>query len=605
MKGRPVIETSRLGIIVDGVNLGDGATVAGVERARQEERYRTRGVHAMATSRYSAATLALSAPGERHALLRRSAGVRRRRGLPVHRTCQRCDRRADSRRSDCFQLPCTQHSLVPRSRRPLRIRLREKGHRGRAGRGLGCSAGHSAAAGRRRIRVDYRSWIEELRRHGAAGRSPRGIRGQARARAAGIVSLPAPLSRAGCQAPRNAGVIHRHHHHALAGRSRWRGSEYAGQYRHHLPTCRRLRIRRYFHRASTLHGSSPGAPSGAISTAATTPSRASRISRTWRGKLGFEYQVVEGLWRRWTDDRGARTRQLLEGPPRRDFAVGTRPRSAERRCATRVVPATERPGDRRGEDRFSGSRSERGHRSLSRDSARRGGVPPDGELSRGQQTCGGIADVAERADAGRRLRSRAPGAGLVPPTTPRCRSRGTWQDMATSRLSCSVIVAAKRHGRTRSLPRPSSRRHSSSTAPTRRVFLENPAVDLIKAVPSTWDETIVLPRSSIGEVAAFARRKGEEWFIAVLNGPEARTLRVDLKFLGARPYRATLVRDDPDNAAAERIERATLTRQGSITITLRPGRRVYWAVGPVKHRIRPASAVTPSSLPRSNRRPGE
>jgi alpha-glucosidase len=81
----------------------------------------------------------------------------------------------------------------------------------------------------------------------------------------------------------------------------------------------------------------------------------------------------------------------------------------------------------------------------------------------------------------------------------------------------------------------------------------------------------VLRGSAIGELAAFARRKGEEWFIAVLNGPEARTLRVDLKFLGPRSYGATLVRDDPDNAASERIERVTLIRQGSIAITLRAG----------------------------------
>jgi alpha-glucosidase len=102
-------------------------------------------------------------------------------------------------------------------------------------------------------------------------------------------------------------------------------------------------------------------------------------------------------------------------------------------------------------------------------------------------------------------------------------------------------------------------------------LLENPAVDLIKALPSTWDETIVLPGSRIGELAAFARRKGEDWFIAALNGPEARTLRVDLKFLRAGSYAATLVRDDPENPATERIERTTLTRQGSIAITLRPG----------------------------------
>jgi alpha-glucosidase len=72
-------------------------------------------------------------------------------------------------------------------------------------------------------------------------------------------------------------------------------------------------------------------------------------------------------------------------------------------------------------------------------------------------------------------------------------------------------------------------------------------------------------------VAAFARRKGDEWFVAVLNGPEARTLRVDLKFLGPRSYGALLVRDDPDNAASERIEHGTFTRHGSLTITLRAG----------------------------------
>jgi alpha-glucosidase len=115
-------------------------------------------------------------------------------------------------------------------------------------------------------------------------------------------------------------------------------------------------------------------------------------------------------------------------------------------------------------------------------------------------------------------------------------------------------------------------------------LLENPAVDVIKALPSTWDETIVLPGSSIGELAAFARRKGDAWFIAVLNGPAARTLRVDLKFLAARPYGATLVRDDPDNAAAERIERATLTRQGFITITLRAGGGFIARLVPAKQR---------------------
>lgn len=102
-------------------------------------------------------------------------------------------------------------------------------------------------------------------------------------------------------------------------------------------------------------------------------------------------------------------------------------------------------------------------------------------------------------------------------------------------------------------------------------ILENPAVDVIKAIPATWDETIVLPDSRIGEIAAFARRKGDRWFIAVMNGPQARKLKVDLNFLGSGDYEAKMVRDDMENAAAEKIESSTVTRKDSVQINLRAG----------------------------------
>jgi polygalacturonase len=65
-------------------------------------------------------------------------------------------------------------------------------------------------------------------------------------------------------------------------------------------------------------------------------------------------------------------------------------------------------------------------------------------------------------------------------------------------------------------------------------LLASPAVDLISAIPSAYDETIVLPGSEIGEVAAFARRKGREWFVAVMNGVQPRKLRIPLSFLRGR-----------------------------------------------------------------------
>ena len=58
--------------------------------------------------------------------------------------------------------------------------------------------------------------------------------------------------------------------------------------------------------------------------------------------------------------------------------------------------------------------------------------------------------------------------------------------------------------------------------------LENPARDLIRTIPSVWDETLVLPPSAVGELAVFARRSGDRWFVGVLNGPNARSLQLSL-----------------------------------------------------------------------------
>jgi alpha-glucosidase len=104
-----------------------------------------------------------------------------------------------------------------------------------------------------------------------------------------------------------------------------------------------------------------------------------------------------------------------------------------------------------------------------------------------------------------------------------------------------------------------------------QALLTNPAVEMIKSIPSVWDETIVLPPSRIGEVAVFARRDGDRWFLAILNGPEARALRVPLSFLGAGSYRTLLVRDREDEPAAVKLEEATLARDDAIDVQLRAG----------------------------------
>jgi alpha-glucosidase len=102
-------------------------------------------------------------------------------------------------------------------------------------------------------------------------------------------------------------------------------------------------------------------------------------------------------------------------------------------------------------------------------------------------------------------------------------------------------------------------------------ILANPAVDIIKSIPSVWDETIALPQSEIGELAAFARRSGSMWFLAIMNGATARTVKIRLAFLGRDKYQATLARDWKDEAAAITIGNASIGRNDSLTIELRAG----------------------------------
>jgi alpha-glucosidase len=102
-------------------------------------------------------------------------------------------------------------------------------------------------------------------------------------------------------------------------------------------------------------------------------------------------------------------------------------------------------------------------------------------------------------------------------------------------------------------------------------MLENPCAPMIKSIPAVWDETIVLPVSEIGELAAFARRSGETWFLAILNGPAAKTVNIPLSFLGKDDYRAMLIRDNKDNAAAVETENTTLKSRDSLAIEMPAG----------------------------------
>ena len=72
--------------------------------------------------------------------------------------------------------------------------------------------------------------------------------------------------------------------------------------------------------------------------------------------------------------------------------------------------------------------------------------------------------------------------------------------------------------------------------------------DFIRQLPTTWDKTIALPQSKLGDVAVFARRKGDDWYIAAQNSDKGvREVTVRLDFLDEdAAYELELFFDDKD-----------------------------------------------------------
>lgn len=70
-------------------------------------------------------------------------------------------------------------------------------------------------------------------------------------------------------------------------------------------------------------------------------------------------------------------------------------------------------------------------------------------------------------------------------------------------------------------------------------------VRYLKDMPVTWDETLVLPGSDIGKIAALARRKGSTWYIAVINGEsKSKTFNLKASFLSkGKKYKAECIND--------------------------------------------------------------
>ena len=72
-------------------------------------------------------------------------------------------------------------------------------------------------------------------------------------------------------------------------------------------------------------------------------------------------------------------------------------------------------------------------------------------------------------------------------------------------------------------------------------------------------------------MAIFARRTGEVWYLAVMCGPQARTIRLPLSFLPKGRYNASLLRDNKEKPDAIVLEERAMRQEDSLNIEMTSG----------------------------------
>jgi alpha-glucosidase len=110
----------------------------------------------------------------------------------------------------------------------------------------------------------------------------------------------------------------------------------------------------------------------------------------------------------------------------------------------------------------------------------------------------------------------------------------------------------------------------------------HPALAVLAAIPTSWDDTRALS-GTVGESIVIARRHGSDWWVGAWTNRDAREIQVPLGFLGEGRYQASVYRDDPSTKYRLAIEttnvgpgdviRATLAPAGGLLAHLRAASR--------------------------------
>lgn len=98
-----------------------------------------------------------------------------------------------------------------------------------------------------------------------------------------------------------------------------------------------------------------------------------------------------------------------------------------------------------------------------------------------------------------------------------------------------------------------------------------PGVEFLRAMPTVWDESVIL-QGEVGKSIALARRSGQKWYLAAMNGDDAAQLPVSLGFLGKGKWQIQSFADKPDGTDYQAVveTRENVTAKSSPTLSLAP-----------------------------------
>jgi alpha-glucosidase len=102
-------------------------------------------------------------------------------------------------------------------------------------------------------------------------------------------------------------------------------------------------------------------------------------------------------------------------------------------------------------------------------------------------------------------------------------------------------------------------------------YRNQPGLEFIKSVPTTWDESKVI-EGKIAEEIIIARRSGADWYIGGMTDWTARDVSISLAFLDKGEYQAEIFQDLTDTRPTDlTIVKKTVTAQSSISVHMARG----------------------------------